>query len=71
MVSDNVKDWMDWVNQHSDARGECDKCHKDDVRLWYLPEEIDPVHTWMYCKDCFLKVLKRKEWADSIKKMME
>jgi hypothetical protein len=51
-----LRECLDWLNQRPDAHGDCDRCHKDPVGLWSLPDELEtePEAGWMYCHDCFL-----------------
>lgn len=52
---------LQWLHQNPDAVGECDGCHKDNVKLWMLPIQIDTEMeaNWMYCRQCFAKSVNR------------
>ena len=39
-----------------DARGECDRCHRDGVLLWN--DESEP-GGWQYCRPCWKKLINR------------
>ncbi len=46
---------LSWLKQEPDAKGECDRCHRDPVCLWHLPQEMDdePDARWLFCSHCF------------------
>ena len=51
---------LDWLTQQPDAVGECDRCHKEPVRLWALPSDLDhePDAHWLFCDSCFRGIVK-------------
>lgn len=52
---------LSWLLQREDSIGECDRCHKDDMALWALPQEYDhePDAHWLFCATCYRNLVKR------------
>lgn len=51
-----------WLEQLCDGSGECDRCHRDNQPLW---EDADDPGLWMYCRDCWLKILRGRKSTGS------
>jgi len=62
------QEFLTWAGQTPDASGECDHCYKSPTALWQLPMELDnePEANFMYCKECFIRIIKRKKCAESM-----
>lgn len=61
MVTETQREWLDWLTGNADGRGECDRCHHDELPLWHLPSELDDETEagWLYCAQCFRAIVKR------------
>ena len=60
-----LREWLSWLEQSSDAQGECDECLAENKPLWRLPAELDTEQeaNWMYCRACFREIVTRKAGA--------
>jgi len=56
-------EYLQWLQQGPDSRGECDDCHHER-ELWQMPVELDDESGgdagWQLCAICFRRMVKSK-----------